>query len=417
MSGNSGLHKANRAKKDEFYTQLSDIEKELRNYKEHFKNKVVLCNCDDPYESNFFKYFANNFNHLALKRLIVTCYATSPIKYGQLSLLDIDYVNDKSLSSPYKVIIDKVDDINKDGAIGIEDVEEIIKHKENTLTILKGDGDFRSEECIELLKEADIVVTNPPFSLFREYIDQLFEYNKKFIIIGNINAVTYKNVFPRIAANELWLGQSIHSGDREFRIPDDYPIKASGYRIDENGVKYIRVKGVRWFTNLDYKERHEDLILYERYSPEKYPKYDNYDAINVDKTKDIPIDYDGVMGVPITFLDKFNPDQFEIVAFRKGADGKDLVYSLTKCIDKDIELKDNALASKQASKQASTTILQNSCTTTSLDQSLTEKTFTEELQLGKFTTSIPGLIKNAEGKIGNIITYARITIRRKFNEN
>ncbi len=325
MSGNSGLHKANRAKKDEFYTQLSDIEKELRNYKEHFKNKVVLCNCDDPYESNFFKYFANNFNHLALKRLIVTCYATSPIKYGQLSLLDIDYVNDKSLSSPYKVIIDKVDDINKDGAIGIEDVEEIIKHKENTLTILKGDGDFRSEECIELLKEADIVVTNPPFSLFREYIDQLFEYNKKFIIIGNINAVTYKNVFPRIAANELWLGQSIHSGDREFRIPDDYPIKASGYRIDENGVKYIRVKGVRWFTNLDYKERHEDLILYERYSPEKYPKYDNYDAINVDKTKDIPIDYDGVMGVPITFLDKFNPDQFEIVAFRKGADGKDLV--------------------------------------------------------------------------------------------
>jgi len=180
-------------------------------------------------------------------------------------------------------------------------------------TILKNNGDFRSEECIEILKEADIVVTNPPFSLFREYVAQLIEYNKKFLIIGNVNAITYKEIFRLIKENKIWMGLSIHSGDREFRVPDYYPLNAAGFRIDENGIKYIRIKGVRWFTNLDYKERHENLILYKKYNMTDYPIYDNYDAINVDETKNIPMDYDGVMGVPITFLDKYNPDQFEIL--------------------------------------------------------------------------------------------------------
>ena len=187
------------------------------------------------------------------------------------------------------------------------DVEEI------GVQYLKGDGDFRSEESIALLKQADIVVTNPPFSLFREYVAQLIQYDKKFIILGNLNAITYKEIFPLIKKNKLWFGPSIHSGDREFGVPDNYPLKAAGYRIDKNGRKFIRVKGIRWFTNLDYNERHEDLILYKTYNPEDYPKYDNYDAINVDKTKEIPMDYQGAMGVPITFLDKYNPDQFEII--------------------------------------------------------------------------------------------------------
>ena len=348
MSGNSALHRANKAKEDEFYTQLSDIEKELRHYKNHFKDKVVFCNCDDPYESNFFKYFANNFNHLGLKRLIATCYGTSSIKFGQLSVFDINYIEDKNESSPYKVIIDNVEDVNNDGAIGIEDVRQIMQQNENTVTLLEGDGDFRSEECIELLKQADIVVTNPPFSLFREYLGQLVEYDKKFIIIGNQNAITYKEIFPLIAQNKLWLGY--HSGDMEFQVPDYYEPRKTRFRIDENGIKWRSMGNICWFTNLDIEKRHENIILYKTYNEEEYPKYDNYDAINVNKVADIPVDYDGVMGVPITFLNKYNPDQFEIVAFRKGNDGKDLVYSLTNSLDKEIDLKDNALASKQASK-------------------------------------------------------------------
>ena len=192
-------------------------------------------------------------------------------------------------------------------------METLLKSKNNTLTLLEGNGDFRSDECVELLKQADIVVTNPPFSLFREYVAQLVEYDKKFLIIGNQNAITYKEVFHLIKENKLWLGCSIHSGDREFRVPDNYPLNAAGYRIDENGIKYIRVKGVRWFTNLDTSKRHEELVLYKNYTPEEYPKYDNYDAIEVSKTVEIPSDYDGVMGVPITFLDKYNPEQFEIL--------------------------------------------------------------------------------------------------------
>ena len=317
MAGNRDLNKANKAKKDEFYTQLSDIENELRHYKEYFKDKIVLCNCDDPYESNFFKYFAMNFNYLGLKRLIATCYVSSPVMYTQLSLFDdLEQEHAKPTNpnkKPYKVEITEVIDENGDGAFDLDDIKHLLRDRKNVCTVLKGDGDFRSDECIELLKEADIVVTNPPFSLFREYVAQLMEYNKKFIIIGNQNAITYKEIFPLIKENKMWYGVSIHSHGRDFRVPDDYPLKAYEYRTDENGFKYINVKGVRWFTNIDYEQRHEDLILYKTYNPEEYQKYDNYDAIEVGKTAEIPCDYYGMMGVPITFLDKFNPDQFDIV--------------------------------------------------------------------------------------------------------
>lgn len=282
MANNKDLRKASKAKKDEFYTQLSDIEKEMKYYQEQFRDKVIFCNCDDPVDSNFWKYFELNFTKLGLKRLISTHYETDKPSY----MLEINR------------------DENGDGLITSKD---IIKTK------LKQNGDFRSPECIELLKQADIVITNPPFSLFREYVAQLIEYEKKFIIIGNVNAITYKEFFPLIKDNKVWLGASIHSGDREFKIPNDYPLTASGCRVDELGNKYIRVKGVRWWTNLDYPQRHEDLILYKTYNEEEYPKYDNYNAINVDKTSDIPVDYKGVMGVPITFLDKYNPSQFRLL--------------------------------------------------------------------------------------------------------
>ena len=312
------MKKANKAKKDEFYTQLADIEIEMKHYRKHFKDKVIFCNCDDPYESNFFKYFAMNFNYLGLEKLVATCYMGSPIvgeQFEQLSIFDILPSEDNSPKRfPYKIEITEVVDINGDGAVDLTDVEYLLRNKNNVLTLLKGDGDFRSDECVEILKQADIVVTNPPFSLFRDFVAQLVEYNKQFIIIGNVNAITYKEIFALIKDNKMWMGYSIHSGDREFRVPDDYPLNASGYRIDEQGRKYIRVKGVRWFTNMDYIERHTDLDLYKRYTPEEYPQYKNYDAINVDITADVPEDYYGVMGVPITFLDKYNPDQFEIVA-------------------------------------------------------------------------------------------------------
>lgn len=324
MAGNTNLQKANKAKKDEFYTQLVDIEAELRHYKSHFKDKIVFCNCDDPYESNFFKYFASNFNHLGLKKLIATCYDASPVAGDELPLFN--EANGAVQKRAYKIEITEVTDINGDGAIDLADVELLIRNRKNTLTILNGNGDFRSDECVELLKQADIVVTNPPFSLFREYVAQLVQYDKKFLIIGNVNSITYKEIFPLIKENRMWLGASIHSGDREFGVPENYPLNAAGYRIDQNGKKFIRVKGVRWFTNLDYPQRHEELVLYKKYTPEEYPKYDNYDAINVDKTSDIPYDYVVDMGVPITFLDKYNPEQFEIVQFRKGNDGKDLNY-------------------------------------------------------------------------------------------
>ncbi len=316
-SSNSNLHKANKAKKDEFYTQLVDIEKELKHYKEQFKGKVVYCNCDDPFESNFFKYFASNFNALGLKRLIATSYKPSPIANTQLGLFGdnktLKQTKGRPKTNANKFIINEVHDLDGDGAFDLRDIAEQLKaNKNNEWSPLEGDGDFRSAESIELLKQADIVVTNPPFSLFREYIAQLVEYNKKFLIIGNVNAVSYKEVFSLVKNNKIWFGVSIHSGDREFQVPEDYPLEAASSRVDEKGNKYIRVKGVRWFTNLDYNERHEELVLYKKYSPEIYLKYDNFDAINIDKTADIPMDWSGIMGVPITFLDKYKPEQFEI---------------------------------------------------------------------------------------------------------
>lgn len=318
-SSNSNLHKANKDKKDEFYTQLVDIEKELKHYKEQFRGKVVYCNCDDPFESNFFKYFASNFNALGLKRLIATSYKPSPIANTQLGLFgDNKSLEDKKgrpKNNANKFIINEVTDLDGDGAFDLRDIAEQLKvNKNNEWSPMEGDGDFRSSESVELLKQADIVVTNPPFSLFRDYIAQLVEYNKKFLIIGNMNGVTYKEVFPLVKENKMWFGASIHSGDREFQVPEDYPLEASGTRIDDKGNRYIRVKGVRWFTNIDYDERHEELVLYKKYSPEIYPKYDYYNAINVNKTAEIPLSYDEAMGVPITFLDKYNPAQFEIIS-------------------------------------------------------------------------------------------------------
>ena len=344
MADNKNLNQANKAKKDEFYTQLVDIEAELKHYKKHFENKVVLCNCDDPYESNFFKYFAMNFNHLKLKKLICTCYMGSAVageQFGQMSLFD-HYDSEKTIiRPPYKIEISEVIDSNEDGAIDLSDVRYLLLNGNNTLSLLDGDGDFRSEECIALLKQADIVVTNPPFSLFREYLAQLITYGKQFLIIGNINAVTYKEVFPLIKENRMWLGYSIHSGDREFRIPDDYPLEAAKYRIGEDGKKYIRVKGVRWYTNMDYVERHTDIDLWKKYSSDEYPTYENYDAINVDVTAEIPNDYFGVMGVPITFFDKYNPDQFDILGMCENMDLyglKTKIYTTKECRDRYFEL-------------------------------------------------------------------------------
>ena len=291
-SKNRNLHSAKSNKKDEFYTQLADIENELKHYQKHFRGRTVLCNCDDPRTSNFFKYFAFNFEKLKLRKLITTCYKSRQ--------MDLFSQND----SEKAVYLEYEGDKNSNK---VPDPDEI------GMFYLKSDGDFRSQECIEILKQSDIVCTNPPFSLFREYVAQLIKYKKKFIIIGNQNAIAYKETFKLIKENKIWLGQSIHSGDREFGIPDDYPITASGFRVDKDENKFIRVKGVRWFTNIDYKERHEDLILYKKYSKEEYPKYDNYNAINVNKTKEIPINYKGKMGVPITFMDRYNPDQFEII--------------------------------------------------------------------------------------------------------
>ncbi len=299
MATNKDLNQAAKNKKDEFYTQLTDIEKELKYYKQHFKGKTIFCNCDDPETSNFWKYFELQFVELGLKKLISTHYETQIPSYK----LELMY------------------DIDGDGKITNKD---IIK------TPLRQNGDFRSPECIEILKEADIIITNPPFSLFREYIAQLFEYNKKFLIIGNINALKYKEVFPYVKEKKVWLGQSIHSGDREFRVPDYYPLNAAGCRVDEKGIKYIRVKGVRWITNLEYQERYEGIKLYKKYNPEEYPKYDNFDAIDVGATKEIPEDYEGIMGVPITFLDQYNPNQFEIIGeLNHGCDNE---YDLGKPI-------------------------------------------------------------------------------------
>ena len=330
-SSNSNLHKANKDKKDEFYTQLVDIEKELKHYKEQFRNKVVYCNCDDPFESNFFKYFTLNFKALGLKKIIATSYKPSPIANTQLGLFGEDKILETSKGRPKitanKFIINEVHDISGDGSYDLHDIAEQLKaNKNNEWTPMDSDGDFRSPESIELLKQADIVVTNPPFSLFREYIAQLFEYNKKFLIVGNMNAITYKEVFRLIKENRLWSGYGFNMS-MVYKTPynnnleaNKQFVKGKGYNPDDG---YVKVPAVNWYTNLDTNKRHEKLVFYKKYSSEEYPKYDNYGAINVDRVSDIPMDYAGVMGVPITFLDKYNPDQFEIIwiADRQNSEG------------------------------------------------------------------------------------------------
>ena len=310
-SGNKSLRMAERAKEDEFYTQLTDIEKEIRYYRKHFKDKTVLCNCDDPFESNFFKYFVLNFNRLGLKKLIATCYAGSPIANQQLSIYDVLGEGEENENKPYKAVVTTVYDKTGDGGVDMLDVAELFKSRENELTQLRGDGDFRSPECLALLDEADIVVTNPPFSLFREYITTLLEHRKQFVIIGSQNAITYKEIFPLLMNNILWLGYG--NGDMSFRVPDYFEPRETRFWIDEEGQKWRSMGNIAWFTNMDIKKRHDELILVKRYSPANYSKYDNYDAINVNKVVDIPCDYTGVMGVPITFMYKYSPDQFEII--------------------------------------------------------------------------------------------------------
>ena len=289
-ASNKNLQKANKEKNDEFYTQLPDIERELAHYKEHFKGKVVFCNCDDPEESNFFRYFALNFEKLGLKKVITTHFEKTKPSYK----LELEH------------------DLNDDGKIN-----ELDRFK----TPLTQNGDFRNSESIELLKSCDIVVTNPPFSLFREYVSQLIEYDKKFVIIGSFNAITYKEIFKLIQENKLWLGYGFLGGNAYFKTPTTKEF-ANGVYSEETGL--VKFRNVTWFTNLEIKKRHEEMTLYKNYHENDYQKYDNYDAIEVSKTKNIPFDFDGAMGVPITFLDKYNPEQFELIKFRKGDDNKDL---------------------------------------------------------------------------------------------
>ena len=287
---NANLSNAKRAKNDEFYTQLSDIENELKHYKNHFAGKVVYCNCDDARESNFFRFFQKKFNDYGLKKLITTSYNEN----GHGSVLVYE------------------GDTNGNGKLDDNEVK---------VSELKGNGDFRSEECIELLKEADIVVTNPPFSLFREYISTLVQYDKKFLVIGNQNAITYKEIFPLIKENKLWFGYK--NGDMAFKVPSYSEPRATRYWEDENGQKWRSLGNACWFTNLEHSKRNEEIILYKKYTPEEFPKYDNYDAIEVSKVCEIPKDYDGIMGVPITFLYRYNPSQFEIVwTSDRGGDGR-----------------------------------------------------------------------------------------------
>ncbi|HCM2158481.1 TPA: adenine-specific methyltransferase EcoRI family protein, partial [Vibrio parahaemolyticus] len=297
------LTKAKKNKKDEFYTQRVDIESELKHYKEHFKDKVVYCNCDDPRISNFFKYFADNFDELGLKKIITACY-----KGSENNLFDGNEI-ESGFYFEYT---------------GGGNSGEYVK--ESDLVYFEGDGDFRSSESIELLKQADMVVTNPPFSLFREYVDQLVKHDKEFLIIGNVNAITYKEIFKLIKGNKAWLGINLGRGVSGFIVPEHYELYGTEVRIDNEGNRIVSPNNCLWLTNLDTFKRHEDIMLTKQYygNEIEYPKYDNYDGINVNKTKDIPMDYDGFMGVPITFLHKFNPEQFEIIKFRKGNDEKDL---------------------------------------------------------------------------------------------
>lgn len=315
-NSNTHLRKANKAKNDEFYTQLVDIEKELKHYKEQFKDKIVYCNCDDPFESNFFKYFASNFNALKLKRLIATSYKPSPIANTQIGLFGDDKtlkpLKGRPKTNANKLIINQVNDLDGDGAFDLRDIAEQLKeNKNNEWSPMSSDGDFRDVESIELLKQADIVVTNPPFSLFREYISQLIEYNKKFLVIGNTNALTYKDIFKLIKNNQIRTGYTNFNVGMFFEVPKEWE---KYHHIDESGKKLARVSTSCWFTNLDVDKHKQDIVLYKKYKKIEYPNYENYDAIDVSKVQEIPMDYENEMGVPITFVDKYNPNQFEIIA-------------------------------------------------------------------------------------------------------
>ena len=380
---NANLTQAKKAKQDEFYTELTDIERELSHYKEHFRGKTVLCNCDDPYVSNFFRYFAYNFEHLGLKRLITTCYKNQYADLFSTNKADraiwLEYLGDKN-----------GDRIPSPDEIGIHH--------------FKGDGDFRSAECIELLKQADIVVTIPPFSLFREYVAQLIEYDKKFLIIGNQNAITYKEIFPLIMNNKIWLG--CKSGDMSFKVPADSEPRATRYWQDETGQKWRSMGNICWFTNLDHKKRHEELILYKTYNPEDYPKYDNYNAINVNKVADIPCDYEGVMGVPITFLDKYNPEQFEIVGCTES-EGKGFSNGI---FDTQSAVTQPLVGGRQVLQENIYTSCECRGTDTTIEQ---ESKIKRSILESSCVSAIPGLLNNPKDTMVNGKSkYARITIRK-----
>ena len=418
---NTNLHTANKAKNDEFYTQWSDIEREVSAYLEYnpnvFRNKTILCPCDDPEWSNFTKFFSLHFVEYGIKKLISTSYAVESKTYKenyQISLLeenDPKFDVNKTRTNGKLFILDNAD-INKDGKIDIDDLK---------WDYLQGDGDYNSDEVKKLREEADIIITNPPFSQFRNFLAWIIETKKQFLIIGNMNAVTYKEIFPLIASNNIWLGNGFNKGNAYFGIPKVIEKEYSNGVYDEH-TKLVKFRNVCWFTNLEHGRRHHPLPLMTmadnlKYSKHKeikgkqsYDKYDNYDAIEVPFTDAIPSDYDGVMGVPISFLDKYCPEQFEIVAFRKGNDGKDLVYSFTKSDFCDtIETTDDG----RRTTDDGTTILPYSHQEICYGQIKTQ-----ELENGlrsnvySYATSIAGMIKNAEGKIGDKITYARITIRR-----
>jgi len=416
---NKSLHKASKAKNDEFYTQLGDIANELKHYRDQLRGKVILCNCDDPFESNFFKYFAANFNTLGLKKLISTSFSGSPIVGQQMLPGLMEGLKKAEKKEPYVVEINEVPDMNNDGAISLDDVEHLLKHNKNIAKPLK-DGDFRSDECKALLKKADIVITNPPFSLFREYVAQLVEHNKKFLIIGSKNAITYKEIFKLIKDNKLWLGYGFAAGNAFFKIPAEKAREfASGVYDSKTGL--VKFRNVGWFTNLKVDKSEDPITPYLTYEQGRkkglYPKYDNYDAIEVSKIAEIPSDYKGVMGVPITFLDKWVPESgIEIVKFRKGNDDKDLAFTRERERESTTVLQNTHSLSSARRESSSRT--ESALSTKQDDHTLRDKESMRDYSLNKF--EILGIANSARWigyELYTIINgrkiYNRIIIKRR----